>query len=182
LGFRSRHGAHDGSLQLVHDFHNGLEVCLVVFSRAERELQLIFPFFVLLLLAPEPSSGRRPTTPTTKELLELSMRLSTMRLSRCDPSISVRTLTSPVASASDHPACPMQHFTNEKYEVKQYDKTLQGYEKASVKIATSLSLLNSGQNVIFSSALTVMMGLAAQGILKGQSSFPHRSLPSQVPC
>ena len=56
-----------------------------------------------------------------------------------------------------------------------YDKTLKSYEDASVKIATSLTYLNSGQNVIFSSALTVMMGLAAQGILKG-SSIPLRVL------
>ena len=57
-----------------------------------------------------------------------------------------------------------------------YDKTLKSYEAASVKIATSLTYLNSGQNVIFSSALTVMMGLAAQGIIKGQSSLsPFRA-------
>lgn len=62
----------------------------------------------------------------------------------------------------------LQHFNNEPYEVAMYDKTLKSYEDASVKIATSLTYLNSGQNVIFSSALTVMMGLAAQGILKGQ--------------
>lgn len=60
-----------------------------------------------------------------------------------------------------------QHFGNEKYEVAQYDKTLQSYEASSVKIATSLAYLNSGQNIIFSSALTLMMALAAQGIMKG---------------
>jgi ATP-binding cassette subfamily B (MDR/TAP) protein 7 len=63
-------------------------------------------------------------------------------------------------------------FNNEKYEVAQYDTTLRTYEKASVKIATSLAALNSGQNLIFSSALTMMMLLAAQGIVKGESSFP----------
>lgn len=62
----------------------------------------------------------------------------------------------------------LQHFNNEPYEVAQYDKTLQEYERASVKISTSLATLNSGQNVIFSTALTVMMGLAAQGVLKGE--------------
>jgi len=40
-------------------------------------------------------------------------------------------------------------FNNEKYEVAQYDSTLKNYEKASVKIATSLAALNSGQNLIF---------------------------------
>jgi ABC transporter ATM len=54
--------------------------------------------------------------------------------------------------------------------VKQYDDTLKTYEKASVKIATSLAMLNSGQNFIFSSALTMMMLLAAQGVVKGGST------------
>jgi ABC transporter ATM len=44
---------------------------------------------------------------------------------------------------------------------------LRRYEKASVKIATSLAFLNSGQNMIFSTALTMMMFLAAQGVIKG---------------
>jgi ABC transporter ATM len=48
---------------------------------------------------------------------------------------------------------------------------LQTYEKASVKIATSLAMLNSGQNFIFSSALTMMMLLAAQGVIKGESAL-----------
>lgn len=65
--------------------------------------------------------------------------------------------------------CLVQAFNNEKYEVAQYDSTLKTYEKASVKIATSLAALNSGQNFIFSSALTMMMLLAAQGVVKGES-------------
>ena len=65
----------------------------------------------------------------------------------------------------------LQAFNNEAYEVKQYDNTLQTYEKASVKIATSLAVLNSGQNFIFSTALTMMMFLAAQGVVKGGHLF-----------
>jgi len=66
-----------------------------------------------------------------------------------------------------------QAFNNEKYEVAQYDATLKTYEKASVKIATSLSALNSGQNFIFSSALTMMMLLAAQGVIKGRLRWEY---------
>jgi ABC transporter ATM len=61
----------------------------------------------------------------------------------------------------------VKYFNNEKYEVARYDKSLQAYEKASIKVATSLAFLNSGQNIIFSSALTAMMYLACQGVASG---------------
>ncbi|CAG8658829.1 15981_t:CDS:2, partial [Racocetra fulgida] len=61
----------------------------------------------------------------------------------------------------------VKYFNNERFETEQYDKALTKYEKASLKIATSLALLNSGQNFIFSTALTAMMALAAQGIVQG---------------
>ena len=46
---------------------------------------------------------------------------------------------------------------------------MRDYTKASVKISTSLAALNSGQTIIFSTALTGMMFLAAQGVVKGSS-------------
>lgn len=61
----------------------------------------------------------------------------------------------------------VKYFNNERYEVGRYDTALQQYEKASIKVATSLAFLNSGQNLIFSSALTGMMFLAADGVAKG---------------
>ena len=65
----------------------------------------------------------------------------------------------------------VKHFNNETYEIAQYDKHLKTYGKAALKIATSLSYLNSGQNIIFSSALTAMMFLAAQGVIQGMRSL-----------
>src|SRR6478735_5139302 len=44
----------------------------------------------------------------------------------------------------------VKYFNNEKFEVARYDKALQQYEKNSIKVATSLAFLNSGQNLIFS--------------------------------
>lgn len=61
----------------------------------------------------------------------------------------------------------VKYFNNEKFEIARYDKALQQYEKSSIKVATSLAFLNSGQNIIFSTALTTMMYLGANGIATG---------------
>ncbi|KAI0397557.1 P-loop containing nucleoside triphosphate hydrolase protein [Xylariaceae sp. FL0594] len=61
----------------------------------------------------------------------------------------------------------VKYFNNERFEVGRYDMALREYEKSSIKIATSLAFLNSGQNIIFSSALTGMMYLAANGVAEG---------------
>lgn len=61
----------------------------------------------------------------------------------------------------------VKYFNNEAYEVSRYDAALKQYEKSSIKVATSLAFLNSGQNIIFSSALTAMMYLGAKGIAAG---------------
>lgn len=74
----------------------------------------------------------------------------------------------------------VKEFNNEKYEVKQYDATLKTYEQSSIKIATSLAFLNSGQNVIFSSALTMMMLLGAQGVFNGTMTVGDLVLVNQL--
>ncbi|KAJ6170993.1 hypothetical protein N7470_000060 [Penicillium chermesinum] len=61
----------------------------------------------------------------------------------------------------------VKYFNNEKFEVARYDKALKIYEDASIKVTTSLALLNSGQNMIFSTALAAMMYLAADGVATG---------------
>ena len=73
-----------------------------------------------------------------------------------------------------------QNFNNEKFEVAQYDKHLAEYEKSSVKITTSLAFLNSGQNAIYSSALTVMMFLAAQGVVNGTMTVGDLVMVNQL--
>lgn len=62
----------------------------------------------------------------------------------------------------------VQYFNNEEHEAKEYDKYLKKYEGASLKTATSLALLNWGQNAIFSVALSAMMVLATKEILNGK--------------
>ena len=61
----------------------------------------------------------------------------------------------------------VKYFNNEEYEAKEYDKSLQKYEAASLKTSATLATLNFGQNFIFSGALSGMMLLAANQILLG---------------
>ncbi|KAF9243531.1 P-loop containing nucleoside triphosphate hydrolase protein [Melanogaster broomeanus] len=74
----------------------------------------------------------------------------------------------------------VKHFNNEKFEITQYDKHLKQYEKSSVLITTSLAYLNSGQNVIFSTALTATMFLAAQGVLNGSMTLGDLVMVNQL--
>ncbi|KAL1491431.1 hypothetical protein ABEB36_012031 [Hypothenemus hampei] len=61
----------------------------------------------------------------------------------------------------------VKYFNNEKFEADRYDHALKKYQEASLKTSTSLALLNFGQNVIFSVALSAIMILAAKDILQG---------------
>jgi ABC transporter ATM len=74
----------------------------------------------------------------------------------------------------------VKYFNNEKFEVARYDKALREYEKSSIKVATSLALLNSGQNIIFSSALTAMMYLAADGVASGSLTVGDLVMVNQL--
>ena len=74
----------------------------------------------------------------------------------------------------------VKYFNNEKYEVSRYDDALKAYEKASIKVTTSLAFLNSGQNVIFSSALAVMMYFAADGVANGSLTVGDLVMVNQL--
>ncbi|KAI4527320.1 P-loop containing nucleoside triphosphate hydrolase protein [Schizophyllum commune Loenen D] len=74
----------------------------------------------------------------------------------------------------------VKNFNNEKHEVAMYDQHLADYEKSSIKITTSLAFLNSGQNVIFSGALTMAMWLAADGVLSHQMTVGDLVMVNQL--
>ncbi|KAI0886704.1 P-loop containing nucleoside triphosphate hydrolase protein [Annulohypoxylon maeteangense] len=74
----------------------------------------------------------------------------------------------------------VKYFNNEKFEVSRYDKALHDYEKSSIKVQTSLAFLNSGQNIIFSSALTGMMYLAANGVANGSLTVGDLVMVNQL--
>ena len=74
----------------------------------------------------------------------------------------------------------VKYFNNEAYEARRYDRALKQYEDASIKVATSLAYLNSGQNLIFSSALTVMMYMAGQGVATGHLTVGDLVMVNQL--
>jgi ATP-binding cassette subfamily B protein len=59
----------------------------------------------------------------------------------------------------------VKYFTNEDYELKQYDETLDKWEGAAVKSQSSMSLLNFGQGSVIAIGVTLMMIFAAQGVV-----------------
>ncbi|KAI9089612.1 iron-sulfur clusters transporter ATM1 [Phlyctochytrium arcticum] len=61
----------------------------------------------------------------------------------------------------------VKYFSNEKFEMKRYDKSLAKYEEAAIKTVQSLAFLNAGQSAIFSIAVTTVMWMASQGIVAG---------------
>lgn len=74
----------------------------------------------------------------------------------------------------------VKYFNNEAHEIKKYDHALKDYEAASVRVATSLAALNSGQNAIFSTSLTVMMFMAAQQIANGTMTLGDLVMVNQL--
>ncbi|MBC7419822.1 MAG: ABC transporter ATP-binding protein/permease [Bdellovibrio sp.] len=61
----------------------------------------------------------------------------------------------------------VKYFVNEEHEYKRYDISLAQYQKEAVKNQSSLSLLNIGQGFIIGICVVAIMGMAADGVLKG---------------
>ncbi len=62
-------------------------------------------------------------------------------------------------------------FGNERFEQGRYDENLQRLETASVKSQTSLSLLNLGQSLIISCAVTLLVWRATVGVVNGSMTL-----------
>lgn len=67
----------------------------------------------------------------------------------------------------------VKYFGAEEREADRYDKSMALYEKASIKTYTSLAVLNSGQAVIFTIALTICLVMAAQDVMAGNHTVGH---------
>jgi ATP-binding cassette, subfamily B, heavy metal transporter len=67
----------------------------------------------------------------------------------------------------------VKYFGAEERETRRYDQSMAAYEKASVKSYTSLAVLNSGQAVIFTLALTAVMIMAGLDVAAGTKTVGH---------
>ena len=61
----------------------------------------------------------------------------------------------------------VKYFGNERYEAERYDACMAKFQDAGVATQQSLSLLNLGQNALFSAALAAAMVLTARGVAAG---------------
>lgn len=61
----------------------------------------------------------------------------------------------------------VKYFGNEAWEAKHYDRNLEQWEGARLKNRMSLLMLNTGQALIVSASLTLMMWLAARDVVSG---------------
>src|SRR5947209_5869803 len=64
----------------------------------------------------------------------------------------------------------VKYFGAEEREAQRYDRSVERYERASVKTYTSLAMLNAGQAVIFTAGLTATMLMCAAGVRSGNNT------------
>lgn len=62
----------------------------------------------------------------------------------------------------------VKYFGNEDFETRRYDENLERLRRASLKSQTTLSLLNTGQQLIIAAALIAMLWRATQGVVEGR--------------
>ena len=65
----------------------------------------------------------------------------------------------------------VKYFNNEGFETARYDKSLEALRRARLKAQTSLSVLNTGQQLIIAIALVGMLWRATQGVVDGRMSL-----------
>ena len=65
----------------------------------------------------------------------------------------------------------VKYFGNEAYEANRYDESLERLRKARLKSQTSLSLLNTGQQLIIAAALVAILWRATQGVVEGRMTL-----------
>jgi ATP-binding cassette subfamily B protein len=65
----------------------------------------------------------------------------------------------------------VKYFNNEDFEAKRYDESLEKLRRASLKSQSTLSMLNTGQQLIIATALVAMLWRATQGVVQGRMTL-----------
>ena len=62
----------------------------------------------------------------------------------------------------------VKYFNNESFEAHRYEQGLESFRRAQVKSQTTLSMLNTGQQLIIALSLVAMLWRATQGVVDGR--------------
>jgi ATP-binding cassette, subfamily B, heavy metal transporter len=65
----------------------------------------------------------------------------------------------------------VKYFNNEDFEARRYDENLERLRRATLKSQSTLSLLNTGQQMIIATALVAMLWRATQGVVDGRMTL-----------
>lgn len=65
----------------------------------------------------------------------------------------------------------VKYFGNERREAERFDRSMQRYERAAIRIWTSLAWLNFGQTLIFSVGMAVLMIMSARAVMAGTQTI-----------
>ena len=65
----------------------------------------------------------------------------------------------------------VKYFNNEDFEARRYDENLEKLRRASLKSQSTLSLLNTGQQLIIATALVAMLWRATAGVVDGRMTL-----------
>ena len=65
----------------------------------------------------------------------------------------------------------VKYFNNEDFEARRYDDNLEKLRRASLKSQSTLSLLNTGQQLIIATALVAMLWRATAGVVDGRMTL-----------
>ncbi|KRD42275.1 metal ABC transporter permease [Acidovorax sp. Root275] len=65
----------------------------------------------------------------------------------------------------------VKYFNNEGFEARRYDESLERLRRARLKSQTTLSLLNTGQQLIIAAGLVAMLWRATQGVVDGRMTL-----------
>ena len=62
----------------------------------------------------------------------------------------------------------VKYFNNEDFEAGRYDQSLERLRRAALKSQSTLSMLNTGQQLVIAAALVAMLWRATQGVVDGR--------------